>query len=162
MGEVSNQHTEVLFNEINKLIKKVGLSKAVLHLKAINKNQKKMVGDLATYELIIRTVIQSFNITETQLYDDKSKFTATDARRTSYYLIKKYLGYSSESIAMQFNKGGSTIREAIIEFDGIVKDGDKIPTHRAYLEKHRKAESKVIEFIESEGKNRENKNSDSN
>ena len=149
--EASNQHTEVLFNEINKLIKKVGLSKAVLQLKAINKSQKKMVGDLATYEFIIRSVIQSFGITETQLYDDKSKFTATDARRTSYYLIKKYLRYSSESIAMQFNKGSSTIREAVIELETMIQDGDRF-ANKEYLEKHRKSEAKVIEFIENEEK----------
>src|SRR3990172_9400972 len=131
-GIESAQHTEVLFNEINKLIKKVGLSKAVLQLKSINKNQKKMVGDLATYEFIIRTVIHSFGITETQLYDDKGKFTATDARRTSYYLIRKYLRYSSESIAMQFNKGSSTVRESIIELETMMQDGDKFG-HREYL-----------------------------
>jgi len=158
-AEVSNQHTEVLFNEINKLIKKVGLSKAVLQLKAINKNQKKMVGDLATYEFIIRTVIQSFGITETQLYDDKSKFTATDARRTSYYLIKKYLQYSSESIAMQFNKGSSTIREAIIELETIIQDGEKFG-NKDYLDKHRKSEFKVIEFIDNSNKGK--KNNDNN
>jgi chromosomal replication initiation ATPase DnaA len=155
--EASNQHTEVLFNEINKLIKKVGLSKAVLQLKAINKSQKKMVGDLATYEFIIRSVIQSFGITETQLYDDKSKFTATDARRTSYYLIKKYLRYSSESIAMQFNKGSSTIREAVIELETMIQDGDRFG-NKEYLEKHRKSEAKVIEFIENEERAKNKKN----
>lgn len=144
----ATQHTEVLFNEMNKLINKVGLAKAILHLKAINKGQKKMVGDLATYEFIIRTVIQSFNITETQLYDDKSKFTATDARRTSYYLIKKYLEYSSETISMQFNKGSSTVREAIIELEQMVKDGDRF--HPQFLPMHRKAEAKVIEYLEKE------------
>lgn len=161
MGEVSSnqQHTEALFNEINKLIKKFGLTKAVLQLKAINKNQKKMVGDLATYEFIIRTVIQCFGITETQLYDDKSKFIATDARRTSYYLIKKYLRYSSESIAMQFNKGSSTIREAIIELETMIQDGGKFG-HKEYLDKHRKSESKVIEFMENS--NKKNKDADNN
>ena len=154
-SEVATQHTEVLFNELNKLIKKVGLSKAVLHLKAINKNQKKMVVDLATYEFIVRTVIQSFNITETQLYEDKSKFIATDARRTSYYLIKKYLGYSSEAIAMQFNKGGSTVREEIIKFETMMQDGDKF--FREYLDKHRRTELKVIEFVEDMERNKNKK-----
>lgn len=159
--EASSQHTEVLFNEINKLIKKVGLSKAVLQLKAINKSQKKMVGELATYEFIIRTVIQCFGITETQLYDDKSKFTATDARRTSYYLIKKYLRYSSESIAMQFNKGSSTVRESIIELEVMIKDGGKFGS-KEYLDKHRKSELKVIDFVESANKVKEKKENGNN
>lgn len=149
-AEVYNQHAEVLFNEINKLVKKAGLAKAILQLKAINKNQKKMVGDLATYEFIIRTVIHSFGITETQLYDERTKFTATDARRTSYFLIKKYLGYSSESIAMQFNKGSSTVREAIIEFEVMLQDGDRF--HKEFLDKHRRAEAKVIEYMEDSEK----------
>lgn len=152
MSEVSGQHTEVLFNEINKLIKKVGLSKAVLHLKAINKNQKKMVGDLTTYEFIIRTVIQVFDITETQLYDDKSKFVGTDARRTSYHLIKKYLEYPSEIIAGQFNKGGSTIREEIIKCESMIKDGGTNKFYKSFLEKHKCVESKVIEYLDGQGK----------
>ncbi len=158
---LNQQHTEVLFNEINKLIKKVGLTKAVLQLKAINKNQKKVVGDIATYEFIVRTVIQCFSITETQLYDDKSKFTATDARRTSYYLIRKYLGYSSEAIAMQFNKGSSTIREAIIELETMIKDGDRFG-NKDFLDKHRKSESKVIDYMEIENKNKAKKGNDNN
>ena len=156
-GIESAQHTEALFNEINKLIKKVGLSKAVLHLKAINKNQKEMVGDLATYEFIIRTVIQSFGITETQLYDDKGKFIATDARRTSYYLIRKYLKLPSESIAMQFNKGSSTIREAIVELESMIQEGGKFG-HKEYLDKHRDTEIKVIEYLEKINKNKRESN----
>jgi len=142
-------------NEINKLIKKLGVNKAILQLKSINKDNKKMVGDLATYEFIIRTVIQSFNITETQLFTDKTKFTATDARRTAYHLIKKYLGYSSEAIAMQFGKGGSTIREAVIEFEQMAKDGDRY--HKEFLEKHRRAELKVIDYVAAENKSRNKK-----
>lgn len=152
----SEKSTSALFNEINKLISKQGVNKAYLSIKSLNRSE---VGeDVAAFDFIVKTVVKSFGVTKAELYDSKDKFGASDARKACYYLIRKYLNYSSKTIAMQFNKGGSTVREGIIEVRTMLKDGDKF--HKEYLLKHRDVEEQVGQYMDEVSKGRKEKQKD--
>ena len=138
------QQFEALWNEMNKLIKKEGWAKAILKLHSFNKYSGKNLNDISLYEYIIKTILSIFNITETQLYHNQEKFLATDARRSAYVLIKKYMRYNPAQIAVQFNKRRSTVAMEIIEFNSIIEDS----FYKEYHDKHNAAEKKIIEFVE--------------
>lgn len=139
----SEKPTAALFSEINKLINKQGVNKAYLSIKSLNRSD---VGeDVAVFDFIIKAVVKSFGVTKGELYDGKDKFGASDARKACYYLVRKYLSYSSKTIAMQFNKGGSTVREGIIDVRTMLKDGEKF--HKDYLPKHKEAEEEISQYI---------------
>lgn len=150
------QHTEMLFDEINKLVKTQGLKKAIIHLQSVNNNPTNF-SDISAYEFIIKSVLEVFQMTENQLYKDNDrviitsngKIIITDARRTTYYLLNKYLKIHHKSIAIQFDKKRNTVTGVITELGEMMLNRK---FYKDYLDKHDEAERKVIQYMETANK----------
>ena len=145
------QHTEMLFDEINKLVKTQGLKKAIIHLQSMN-NSTVNFSSISTYELIIKTVLDVFRVSEQQLFKKGGKITIPDARRTAFYLLDKYLKIDHKSIAIQFGKGRTTVTMGITRLSEMTLDRK---FYKDYMDKHDEAERRVIEYIENLNKKKQ-------
>lgn len=139
------QKAESLFDEINKMIKTYGLEKALIHLRSINMGSVDIqaLDDIKIYEFIINTIIAAFNVSENQLYNDRGKFVATDARQSAYVLISKHLKYSQESIATQFSKSRSSVAMAMVKYEEMISDD----FYKDYQQKHTMADKEVDAYV---------------
>jgi chromosomal replication initiation ATPase DnaA len=145
--DTDTNHMTELNGEVLELVKKNGWKKAIIKLRSLNSNKEK-VQEIDTYEHIIQTVVQVYGISEKQLYEETSKFVATDARRTAYVLINKYLNYTQTNIGTQFGKTRVAVNWAMLEFNKMIKDEGGF--YIDFQKKHKEAETVVLERLRKE------------
>lgn len=153
-SDTVSKQVESIFKEMSVLVAKKGYSGAIAHLLSATRHDRMATEDIHLYEYIIKTVSDSFSIRSSQLFEDKRKFFATDARRAAYVLIMKYLSYSRANIALQFKRSRGLISQEMDKHEQQIKDSGNIKTYGEYKQRFDQAD-KVIELFIAESKKEE-------
>ncbi len=130
-------------NAIRCLIKNHGLPKATVIIKSFNSRKKNNHLDL--YEYIIEVICETWDIHEQKLFNGANSQQITEARRSTYIFIHKYLKYSAKDISEQFNKNRTSIFQNISEHKKMMADSD---FHKDYIKRHQAADMRIKNFID--------------
>jgi chromosomal replication initiation ATPase DnaA len=143
MAMQPRQQTEALFNEINKLIQRTSFSRAILQLKLLNSGNDTSE-DIEIYDYIIASILDEYHMEARELFDGNGKGESADARRSAYVFIRHYLGFSQESIAVQFNKERTTVTMALTEFK---KMKNEAKFYQIYFERHERLSRGIEKYL---------------
>ncbi len=153
----SEDETLSLFKEVERLITSRGLKASKVILRSINSSKNS--NQLYIYEYIISTICDIHDVSEKDLFNGSNTEKITDARRSTYASLRKYLGYSNSKVKILFDKDTSTITKAMNLHKSMLLD--KRAFH-PYLQRHEAVELKMETFLQHFKSNINNNNNINN
>jgi hypothetical protein len=136
--------TEILFNEINKLVKRNGLVKAIMHLRLINNGTKKVEKAINLYEFILQKILTAYGLSDEKFFTSNERNALSDAKMSYYIFMNKYIDFSHEMMGMQFGLSREAVTLVISKFKKMCNDKH---IYKDFFQKHENIESGIVEFI---------------